>query len=334
MKRYVAAGLVAIAAATGLALGLAWLAARSLVMPVRRPLPRTPADLGLAYESRGLTGADGIFLASWWIAADRPRATVVLVHGFRSTRDELLDHVPSLHAIGLDVVLYDARACGRSGGALSTMGWREQEDLRAVIDQVSSRTAGRPVVIMGHSLGAATAILEGADDGRVIAFVLEAPFTAIDDVVGRSFRHFTRPHLPAFPFAPLAVRLAEARVGQRRNVVRPIDVIDRLAPRPVLLVSGGHDAFVTPADARRLTERAGSTCTWWLIDEAGHPGGEHDPFKIAPDEYDRRVVDLVDRALVQASVTSDPEPAAPSQRSPASAPQSAASAPTTGSSVT
>lgn len=297
MKRYVAPGLVAIAVGAGLVFGLAWLAARSLVMPVRRPLPRTPADLGLAFESLDLTGADGIRLASWWIAADRARATAVLVHGFRSTRNELLDHAPYLRAAGLDVVLYDARACGQSGGTLSTMGWREQEDLRAVVDQVSSRTDGRPVVVMGHSLGAATAILEGADDARVIAFVLEAPFTAIDDVVGRSFRHFTRPHLPAFPFAPLAVRLAEARVGQHRSVVRPIDVIDRLAPRPVLLVSGGHDVFVTPADAQRLADRAGISCAWWLIDEAGHPGGDHDPFKTVPDEFQRRVVDLVEQAL-------------------------------------
>ena len=333
MKRFVTAGLVAIAAGAGLLLGLAWLAARSLVMPVRRPLPRTPAELDLVFESLDLAGADGIRLASWWIPADRPRATAVLVHGFRATRNELLDHAPYLHTAGLDVVLYDARACGQSGGTLSTMGWREQADLRAVIDQVWSRTGGLPVVVLGHSLGAATAILEGADDARVIALVLEAPFTAIDDVVGRSFRHFTRPHLPAFPFAPLVVRLAEARVGQHRRVVRPIDVIDRLAPRPVLLVSGRHDAFVTPADAHRLADRAGSTCTWWLIEEAGHPGGEHDPFKTVPDEYQRRVVDLVDRALASLSVASGPQSAAPDRTSEAPAPQSAAPPPTTGSSV-
>jgi fermentation-respiration switch protein FrsA (DUF1100 family) len=168
---------------------------------------------------------------------------------------------------------------------------------------------------MAHSLGAATAILEGAGDVRVAGFVLEAPFTAIEDIVDRSFRHFTRPHLPAFPFAPLAVRLAEASVGQHRSAVRPIDVIDALAPRPVLVVSGSHDDFVTPRDARRLTERAGSTCTWWLIPEAGHPGSERDPFATAPGEYRGRVLQLIEAAL-----------AAPVS-------QPAAEAPTTGSSV-
>ena len=87
----------------------------------------------------------------------------------------MLDHAPYLHEAGLDLVLDYARACGASGGELSTMGWREQDDLRSVIDQVAARTAGRPIVVMGHSLGAATAILEGASDGRLAAFVLEQP---------------------------------------------------------------------------------------------------------------------------------------------------------------
>ena len=328
MRRFVAAGLVAIAAGAGVVLGLAWLAARSLVMPVRRPLPRTPADLGLAFESLELAGADGIRLASWWIAADRPRATAVLVHGFRSTRNELLDHAPALRAIGLDVVLYDARACGQSGGALSTMGWREQEDLRAVIDQVASRTDGRPVVVMGHSLGAATAILEGADDARVIAFVLEAPFTAIDDVVGRSFRHFTRPHLPAFPFAPLTVRLAEARVGQHRSV-GPTD----RRHRPPGAATGAPrlrpPRCLRHAGRRAQAGRSRRQLVHLVVDRrSGPPGRRTRSARRSPRTSSVvGVVDLVEGALARQPAAAAPDPAV-------AASQSAAPPPTTGSSVT
>lgn len=311
MRRLAAIAAALVVGSVVAVVGLAWLAARSLVMPRRRPLAGTPADVGLAFETLELTGADGIRLAAWWIAAERPRATAVLVHGFRSTRTEMLAHAPYLCAAGFDVLLFDTRACGLSGGAMSTMGWREQDDLRVVIDQVAARSPGRPIVVMGHSLGAATVILEGADDERVAAFVLEAPFTAIDDVVGRGFRHFTRPHLPAFPFAPLAVRLAERRVGQRHTVVRPIDAIGHLAPRPVLLVTGGADAFVTAADGRRLAEQAGASATWWFIPEAEHPGGSSEPFALHADEYRRRVLQLFDAVLP----VSDP---APTGASPAS----------------
>ena len=56
---------------------LVWVAARSLIKPRRRLPPRTPADLGLAYEDIDLAGADDLRLAAWWIPADRPRATLV-----------------------------------------------------------------------------------------------------------------------------------------------------------------------------------------------------------------------------------------------------------------
>jgi hypothetical protein len=79
-------------------------------------------------------------------------------------------------------------------------------------------------------------------------------------------------------------------------------------------VSGSEDAFVTPDDARRLTERAGAAATGWLIPAAGHPGSEREPFAARPDEYRARVLQLVEAAL------------------PPSVPASAA--PTTGSSVT
>jgi pimeloyl-ACP methyl ester carboxylesterase len=131
----------------------------------------------------------------------------------------------------------------------------------------------------------------------VAAFILEAPFTAIEEVVDRGFRHFTRPHLPAFPFAPLAVRLVEGIIGQHRSAVRPIDVIARLAPRPVLLVTGDRDVFVPPEDAMRLAKAAGGTCTWWLIPGAGHPGSDQDPFQVATAEYTARVRAFLEVAL-------------------------------------
>jgi len=305
-----------IALAAGAVVALAWVAARSIIVPSRRSLTRSPADLGLAFESVALEGADGLRLAGWWLAADGPRATVILLHGFGSVRDEMLDHAPYLHDAGFDVLLFDARACGESGGIMSTLGWREQDDLRAVVDQIEARTAGRPIFAIGHSLGSATAILEGATDSRLGAFVLEAPFTSIDDIVDRTFSHFSRPSLPAFPFAPLAVAVAERRVGQGRHSIRPIDAIGRLGPRPVLIVTGAHDEVVPPADAQRLLARAGVGASWWLIPDAGHSGSDRDPFQMVPDEYRRRVLALFEAALVRPG------------------PQSVAAPPTTGSSVT
>ena len=289
--------LVVVGAAAAAVCTLAWFAADSILVPSRRRSTRSPDDLGLPFEALAIPLRDGFELRGWWVPATSPRATVILLHGFGSSREELLDHPPYLHDAGFDLLLYDARACGESGGTMSTLGWREQDDLRAVIDLVEHRTAGRPIFAMGHSLGSATIILEAAEDDRMRAFVLEAPFTAIDEIVNRAFSHFTRPSLPAFPFAPVAVAIAEARVGRGPDSIRPIGSIGRLAPRQLLIVTGAHDEVVPPPDAARLAAAAGEGSTWWLVPDAGHSGSVDEPIVAAPSEYRRRVLDLFERAL-------------------------------------
>jgi len=297
MRRIVALLLALIVLAVGAVFALAWIAADSILRPARDALTRSPSDIGLAFEQVSIVAPDETELRGWWVPAERPRAAVILLHGFGSDRTELLPHAPYLLEAGFDLLLFDFRACGESGGDLSTLGWREQDDLRAAIDLVVARTDGRPIFAMGHSLGSATAILEGATDPRLSAFVLEAPFTSIDDIVDRSFPHFSRPSLPAFPFAPLAVVIAEARLGRDSSTIRPIDAIGRLAPRPLLIVTGSHDEVIPPPDAQRLYAAAGVGAEWWLIHGAGHPGSVDEPYVVAPDEYRLRVLRLFEAAL-------------------------------------
>ena len=297
MRRIVALLLALIVAAAGAVFALAWIAANSILRPTRHAITRSPSDFGLAFEQVAFTSPDGTELRGWWVPAERPRAAVIPLHGFGSDRTELLDHAPYLHEAGFDLLLFDLRACGESGGELSTLGWLEQADLRAAVDLVVSRTDGRPIFAMGHSLGSATAILEGATDPRLQAFVLEAPFTSIDDITDRSFPHFSHPSLPSFPFAPVAVLIAEARVGRDSGTIRPIDAIGRLAPRPLLIVTGTGDEVVPPPDAQRLYAAAGVGAEWWLIQGAGHSGSVDEPFVVAPDEYRLRVLRLFEGAL-------------------------------------
>lgn len=297
MRRIVALLLALIVLAVGAVLALAWIAADSILRPVRQAITRLPSDFGLAFDRVSFAAPDGTDLRGWWVPAERPRAAVILLHGFGSDRTELLPHAPYLHEAGFDLLLFDLRACGESGGELSTLGWLEQDDLRAAIDLVVVRAGGRPIFAMGHSLGSATAILEGATDPRLRAFVVEAPFTSIDDIVDRSFPHFSRPSLPSFPFAPLAVALAEARLGRDSSTIRPLDAIGRLAPRPLLIVTGTGDEVIPPPDAQRLYAAAGVGAEWWLIQGAGHPGSVDEPYVVAPDEYRLRVLRLFEGAL-------------------------------------
>jgi hypothetical protein len=64
-------------------------------------------------------------------------------------------------------------------------------------------------------------------------------------VIAAAFEHCV--HLPAFPFAPITVTIAELRAGIDVGRVRPMDVIAEISPRPLLIIHEQEDS-VAPAD--------------------------------------------------------------------------------------
>src|SRR5215831_12819309 len=100
-------------------------AANALLHPPRRPVtaPSPPFE-ELRFEV-------GIPLAGWRSRTDRPRrGTLVYLHGVGDNRDSgkwIADHFTRR---GFDVLAYDSRAHGASGGDACTYGYFEKTDLR------------------------------------------------------------------------------------------------------------------------------------------------------------------------------------------------------------
>src|SRR5204863_297146 len=82
---------------------------------------------------------DGLALAGrTWLVDGRPRAAVVLAHGFSASKDEadVVRVAGALQAAGFDVVSYDARGHGASEGEC-TLGDLERHDVAAAVDAVA-----------------------------------------------------------------------------------------------------------------------------------------------------------------------------------------------------
>jgi len=127
-------------------------------MPKRLPRSRTlKGDPKLAYyDSAG--GAPG-------------EPPIVLLHGATFRSEDWENVFPRL-ATRYRVIAYDARGHGKSGRAGSYAIDALADDLFRVIDAV----AGGPAIVIGHSLGAATALVAAAMRPEAIrALVLEEP---------------------------------------------------------------------------------------------------------------------------------------------------------------
>lgn len=266
-------GLVSLVIALVVTFGLyiPYLKAYNLVHPERKVFEHFPADVGIANaEDVQFVTSDGLTLKGWYVPPKNGKL-VVFVHGLGGDRTELLDEAGFIVAHGYGALLFDMRACGRSEGEITTVGYSERRDVRAAIDFARSRAgADSPVALIGHSMGGGLVLLATAEMPDVAAVIAESPFTTLEDNISDGVRSLTG--LPPFPFAPLVVFFSEQQTGVNIRSVRPLDVIGQISPRPILLIHGAKDTIIPVENSYRLYAAAGEPKQLYILPEVWHGG--------------------------------------------------------------
>jgi alpha-beta hydrolase superfamily lysophospholipase len=264
--------------------------AYSLVSP-RHSDSTAPSDLGVAdvtFES-----TDGTTIRAWLALAKVGAPAVVLVHGFKTSREEMLPWARFLHNAGYNALLLDLRGAGRSGGGTIGLGATEPRDIMEAVQTAGEAFRTDHVAVLGISLGAGAAILAAADDPRISAVVADSAWTDQYFQLARLGVVDIGPF--RLPLPPLGVVAVNAMVGADVTRARPLDAIARISPRPILLIhSADDDNGTTPvAGARKLFAAAGEPKDLWVAPRGGHVGA----INAFPDEYRSRVLAFLDSAL-------------------------------------
>ena len=249
--------------------------------------PVTAADLGAPYRDITITTEDGLALAGWY-APSRNGAAVIVFPG----RSGPVRHARMLTRHGYGVLMLDRRGEGESEGDYNARGWGGEPDLEAAIGYLAARddvVAGR-IGGLGLSVGGELLLQTAARDKHLRAVVSEgAGRQSLADQL----------HIPDVPKAirwlsPMTMETAAGIVLANRTPPDGlVDVMPRIAPRPVLLISGARGNQDEELNAV-YREAGGPTAVHWEIPRAGHTGG----LVAAPEEYERRVVGFFDRALL------------------------------------
>jgi uncharacterized protein len=274
-------------------LGFSFHLARKLLRPVRIPYARVPADVQLEMEDIRIAGPRGT-LAAWYLPAHNG-CTLVCCHGIHDTRAQWIEQMARLHRrSGYGAILFDLAGHGTSDGHMVTYGAHEVRDVAAVLKYLRGRGDVRMdrIGIVGYSLGAITAVLAAAQMSELQCVVIESCFADLQRDIAMLFRRYTG--LPAFPFASLVVFWAQLLSGARLGQIRPEQVIGRLSPRAVMIISDLCDTiFNEPYDGEHLYAAAGEPKELWQVPECGHVQA----FVMAPDEWVERVGSFLDRHL-------------------------------------
>jgi pimeloyl-ACP methyl ester carboxylesterase len=176
----------------------------------------------------------------WFFPGLRGAPTIVLCHGYGSSRAELLTLVSALQDHQYNVFLFDFAAHGGNSGA-TTFGYREADELRSALDAVAARNDVDPhnFGVWGYNLGAYAALREAERDARIRALVLDSVYDTPAQMVKIGVE---RTGLAGFP---LMIRSAEFSFDLLNAQFRkepPLSArLDTLTNVPILFIQASDD---------------------------------------------------------------------------------------------
>lgn len=228
------------------------------------------------------TTRDGITLHGYTLPA-RPGAIdglhIVLAHGLthHSRRAQLIRIARRLSSYGA-VTAFDFRGHGISTGGSSVGGDGELADLDAVLTQV--RAAGaRTIATLGFSMGGSVALRHAALAPTAPDIVVSV--SAVSRWYVRDTTAMRRVHwLLESPIGrAYSARGKGTRLGPRwaTDPRAPIDVVEKIAPTPLLLVHGTADRYFGPEHAHALHAATNGHADLWVVEGYGHAEGAMTP---------------------------------------------------------
>lgn len=258
-----------------------WVACERLSAPSQRNVGDPPAGLGArSVEFRSASGA----VIHGWLASGRPGVgAVLLLHGVRGDRRDMLARATFLHAAGYAVLLIDLQAHGASRGQHITFGYLESRDVAAALALLEKEFPRERIGVIGTSMGAAAFVL-ARDRPTVSAVVLESMYPTIDQALADRLRLHLGPLGP--PLAPLFEMLLRPQVGITAADLRPIDRMSGLGA-PVFIIAGTRDDHTTPQETRAIFAAAAQPKQLWWIQGAAHV----DLYEFAGREYEARILE-------------------------------------------
>jgi dipeptidyl aminopeptidase/acylaminoacyl peptidase len=262
-------------------------------------------DEQVSFQSGGLRLAGTLTLPPGMKPGER-RAAMLSLHGFGSNRNGGVAEAAAkfFAALGYIVLRFDMRGCGDSEGVRGRVICLEQvEDTRNALSYLATRPEvdGARIGVFGHSFGAAVAIYAAGVDERVAACVSsggwgdgqkkfrkqhasDAAWKKFTDMMAEGGRRLAKgesmmvPRYDIVPIPPgLRGNLAPGsitefpfEVVESMYAFRAIDVVAKIAPRPLLLLHPSHDSVTPTEQSVDLFLAAGQPTDLHLVANTDH----------------------------------------------------------------
>ncbi len=237
------------------------------------------------FEPVEIAGQDGARLYGRYYRASDTAPVLIGFHGFKSTAlRDMCGGGKLARQMGMNALLVDQRSHGKSDGRTISFGVKERFDCLRWAQYAAERWPGRPIVLMGVSMGAATVLMASDLDlpGEVRGIIADCPYSDPSAIIKKVGRDSMGPaSILLYPFILLGARLYG---GFSLTAASPVKAV-RQARVPILLIHGEDDRFVPCDMSREIFDACSGRKTRVTI-----PGAPHAiAYVLDPDKYGRAV---------------------------------------------
>ncbi len=273
---------------------ISFVIASSVTKADRKEQEDHPSAYGLEFEDVEFVSRRGdINLRGWYISGQEEKPTLIFVHGIGSVRsgEQAVDLASRLVCNGFNVLMFDLRGHGSSGGDQVSGGYFEQWDVLGAFDFLAKKPVPPGQIgLVGFSMGAATAVLAAAREPGIGALVADSPYAKASDLIAHEAARKT-----VFPgwitpiFVPTSVLMANWFYGIDLGSLVPEAAVVDLS-YPILVIHGTGDSRIPSQQGQRVQQGAPAGSSIWLVPDVDHV----DAFATYPEEYVQRVSAYLD----------------------------------------
>ena len=229
----------------------------------------------------------GYSITGWLMKGTSEKKFMIICHGVTMNKVNSLKYMKIFRKRGWNVVLYDHRRHGETGGKTTSYGHYEKFDLKAVVDWVKNCYGDDITLgIHGESMGAVTTLLYAGmvEDGADF-YIADCPFSDFEAQL--RYRLKVEYNIPAIAVMPIANQFLKLRDGYNLKDVSPISVIKNIK-KPVLFIHSAKDDYILPEMTKQLYELKEGSKKLFIAEKGGHAysfGHNQEQYERVIDEF-------------------------------------------------
>ncbi len=232
-----------------------------------------PATYGLPFSNVLIPTANKKQIHGWFIPArgcrgDQAAPTLIVMHGWGANSEMMLPLADPFYHAGYALLVINARNHGLSEPDTKSSAPHFAEDLESALDWLLTQpnVDHRKIGLIGHSTGAAAALLVAARRKEIAAVVSLAAFAHPEKIMRR---YLAAKSVPFVPFGWYALNYIQRVTGHPFDNIAPQNSIGNIEC-PVMIAHGLDDPTVPVEDAHRLHAGSRKETTRLLLVEGTH----------------------------------------------------------------